>query len=87
MSVFEQIQKKIPGYSFNDWQIYVHWAKNLPILELMLDSVVLASTVSESEADALRRLGKIEFLLRLKQSVKVTNDIVRQLNLNLEGEI
>ncbi len=77
MSSLALIQKKIPGYTENDWKFYTFWHQHLDVLDYMLDSVSKVVNVPETEAEALRRLGKIEFLLRIQQIVADTKKVIK----------
>ena len=78
LSAFDKIKAVIPNVTPLNFKHYKFWKEHQDILEEMLNHLYLTPSKNESEVQALKRLGKIDFLIDLKNSIRIYDDILRR---------
>jgi hypothetical protein len=79
MSTLAQLQTVAPKYTAEDFKRYAFWKGNIPYLDDLIE-LVSRTQISPEQSPQLKKLGKLELLLGIKESIKTTNEAIKLLN-------
>lgn len=81
MTTLEKIRTKYPSYSTENFKLFSFWRNNLEMLDLLIQQLQEDCELKsdESEVGAIKRLGKLDLLYSVKNTVKNTEEFLKQM--------
>ena len=77
MSLLKKIRDQNPDYTQRDLDSYIFWHQNIDKLDNLVFDTLDSQQINETEADALKRLGKLDLLLKIKRDDHIINQFRR----------